>query len=189
VTGVLDADGHFIRIANNRSGIEKVPLPTVECFGTAFNYQVKAFRHWIVKGSKYGHLYDGTTEYNANTGEYTCVTGPEEAVGRSDRAWPDEPFENYIFTFTLKHGENYRPETGKFMKQSADMTTYVEVENLYYTFESTGGFSRLSTFLGNNITDIDFTPDSVLVLIDQAGQGLIIFDMINNFQVLGTNVN
>lgn len=75
------------------------------------------------------------------------------------------------------------------MKQSADMTTYVEVENLYYTFESTGGFSRLSTFLGNNITDIDFTPDSVLVLIDQAGQGLIIFDMINNFQVLGTNVN
>ncbi len=189
VTGVLDADGHLIRVANNTPGIETFPLPTVECFGTAFNYQIRAFRHWIAKGSKYGHLYDGTTEYDADKDEYSCVTGPEEAVGRSHRVWPDEPFENYTFTFTLKHGENYHPETGKFMKQSADMTTYVETEVLYYTFETTGGFRPLATYLGNNITDIDFTPDSVLVLIDQAGQGLIIFDMINNFEVLGTNVN
>jgi hypothetical protein len=134
-------------------------------------------------------LYDGTIEYNEENDSYSCVTGPEEAVGRTHRVWPDKLFENYVFTFTLLHGENYRPETGKFVKQTADKTSYIDIEDLYFTFQTTGGFSSLSTYLGNNITDIEFTPDFVLILIDQAGQGLITFDLINNFGVLGGPVN
>ena len=58
--------------------------------------------------------------------------------------WPEQPFENYVFAFTVMHGNYYDSDKGKFFTPSADMQSSTDVDSIYYTFETTGGFSSLS---------------------------------------------
>jgi hypothetical protein len=163
VTEVVGED--TLRISTDNFGI-KSPLPTVECFGQAFSYEIRAFRHWILRGSKSGYLYHGITDPLGQ-----CVPGSREALGRTDRVFAGRPFVNYYFTFTLERGSAPLPD---------DVTM---------KFTTQGGFEPLGVVLGNAITDIELSPDLDLLLVDQASDSLFTFDLINSFEVVGKPVS
>ena len=53
-----------------------------------------------------------------------------------------------------------------------------------------GGYVEMYTVaIGNNITDMELTPDNELGMIDQGGEGLIMFDVIDGFNIIGHPVN
>jgi hypothetical protein len=164
------------------------------CFGQAFSYDIRAFRHWVLLGSESGHLYDG--ELSETDGGFECVTGPAEYEGRTQRVLPGTEFNNYYFAFNLIYPEDSVLSDG--VVDDADMELIPDLKPeddeygapiLYFSFTTQGGFAPLSSIVGNDITDICFTPDSNLLLVDQAGRGLILFDMLGSFGVAGTPVN
>ncbi|MDD5307937.1 MAG: hypothetical protein PHU25_11505 [Deltaproteobacteria bacterium] len=158
-------DAHTVRITNDQFSASSHPMPIVECFGQAFEYEIKAFRHWVLTGSSTGHLFDGHMNV-----EGQCVPGPLEAKGKTQRVFEGVPFESTYMAFTLMGGE----------KDGTEMS---------FAFTTEGGFAPLGSIVGNNITDMEFTPLKTLLLVDQAAEGLVTFDFLGDFVVVGTSVN
>ncbi|MCP4680093.1 MAG: hypothetical protein GY854_32290 [Deltaproteobacteria bacterium] len=171
------SDVNSIRIGTI-GGDYNYSVPNLLCYGQAVSYEIRAQDHWVLAGSNSGHLYDG--EFDNDT--RTCVPGPKEAEGRRHRVYPGELFENYYFRFTLQHGQ-YFPDGG--VEESEEDST----EDTYIEFTTQGGFEILAAYIGSNVTDIVATPDLDLVLVDQDDEGLVLFDMTNEFTVLGHSVN
>jgi hypothetical protein len=153
------------------------PLPTPECFGQAFTYTIRAYRHWVVRGSTTGHLRYGVTD--ETTGQCLPDDGTAEseeaARARNQRVFEDASFSNRYLRFTLGAGELPAIKDG--------------YDELYYSFQTIDGFSPMSSVQGNDLTDIEPTPDDRLVLIDQASEGLILFDLTGTFSIIGSAVN
>jgi hypothetical protein len=163
ISEVIDA--HTIRITNDQFSASSHPLPTVECFGQALGYDIRAFKHWVLAGSSTGHLFDGHMNVAGQ-----CVPGSLESQGKTQRVFEGVPFESYYMAFTLTGGE----------KDGAEMS---------FSFTTEGGFAPLGSIVGNNVTDMEFTPLKTLLLVDQAGEGLVTFDFLGDFVVVGTSVN
>jgi hypothetical protein len=158
-------------------GSYAVPLPSQECFGQAFNYTIRAYQHWILSGSRTGHLRYGVLD--ATTGQCLpndhTAESEEKASANAQRAFEDVPFENRYLAFELLAG--------------SDPSAVEEYDDLYYSFVTSDGFSPIGAVLGNDLTDIEPTPDDLLVLIDQAGEGLMLFDLTGTFGMDGSAIN
>jgi hypothetical protein len=150
------------------------PWPNQACWGQAFTYEIRAHEHWVLKGSSSGHLYHGSTDLQGQCVPYSQDPLHEEVLrSRRHRVFDGYDFYNIYFAFQIEEGE-----LGK-----------DDLDSLVFEWETTGGFVPLGRVLGNDITDIEPTPDSELVLIDRAGQGLILFDLLESFEVVGAPVN
>ena len=152
------------------------PLPTQDCFGQVFNYKIRANDHWVLEGGSTGHLYHGSMD--PVTGQcvpYVDDDSEELARWRNQRVYDGVEFYNYYMKFTLYlPEEDFNPNT---------------IDSMQITFETINGFSEMAYVLGNDITDIAISPDMDLVLIDQAAEGLILFDLIDTFDIVGLPVN
>ncbi len=163
------------------------PLPTQDCFGQVFSYKIRANDHWVLEGGSTGHLYHGSMD--PVTGQcvpYVDDDSEELARWRNQRVYDGEEFYNYYMKFTLRNPK----------KDPDDDTENPELvfdpkanESMQITFETINGFSEMAYVLGNDITDIEISPDMDLVLIDQAAEGLILFDLIDSFDIVGLPVN
>lgn len=178
VTEVLDPN--TIKIANSAPTF---PSPVLDrrCFDQAFSYEIRAREHWVLTGSQSGNLYDGKFE-ETDAGP-RCVYDTQETLGRTQRVLPGVPFENYYFSFTLEHGDLM--STVGVPVPDAGPEDEDNVQELYFSFATVGGFQPLSYVVGHNITDIAVTPNQEIVLIDQSDNGLIRFDMKGNFETIG----
>jgi hypothetical protein len=153
------------------------PLPTSECFGQAFTYSIRAYRHWVIRGSSTGHLRYGVAD--PTTGQCLPDDGTAEselrARAKNQRVFENAPFSNYYLAFTLMTGN-----------EPAVRYDYGE---LYYSFYTVDGYVPMGSVQGNDLTDIEPTPDSRIILIDQASEGLILFDLVGTFGIIGSSIN
>jgi len=151
------------------------PLPDHSCFGQAFNYKLRADNHWTISGSDTGYLRRGSTD--TTTGQCLPVAATEADEERQHwknmRVFPGADFYNLYLKFRLLQG-------------TADLG---EFDELTMSFETVDGFEKLGYVLGNDITDIEPAPDSTILVVDQAGEGLIVFDMVGSFEVVGAAIN
>ncbi len=159
------------------AGSYAVPLPDEACFGQAFSYTIRAYHHWVLSGTKTGHLRYGVLDDTTGQclpNDHTAES-EEQAAANSQRAFDGVPFENRYLAFELIAG--------------TDPTTADEYDDLYYLFSTSGGFSPMGAILGNDLTDIEPTPDDLLVLVDQSSEGLIVFDLTGTFGMDGSSIN
>ncbi|MCP4606698.1 MAG: hypothetical protein GY847_40355 [Proteobacteria bacterium] len=184
-------DEHTIIIDNSEPINNTSALPDIEaknCFNQAISYEIRAFKHWVLFGSESGNLYDGEIVDGG------CVVGELEAEGRTQRVFPGVPFENYYFNFTLDHG-SYYSDKGIFVPETDEPEEESESEEddsptrILFQFSTELGFDPISYVIGNNITDLAFTPDMDLVLVDQDREGLILFDIVEKKGLIGRTVN
>jgi hypothetical protein len=151
------------------SGADAAPLPTQDCFGQAFTYTIRTSGHWVLQGSSTGNLRYGVAD--ETTGQCLPDDGTEEsqaaAAVRNQRVFEGAPFSNYYLWLEVSPGE-----------APSVKNDYTE---LYYSFETEDGFWQMSSAQGNDLTDIEPTPDDRILLIDQAGEGLILFDLTGSF--------
>jgi hypothetical protein len=131
----------------------------------------------VLNGSTTGHLRYGVAD--GTTGQCLPDDGTEEselsARTKRQRAFDGVPFSNYYLSFTLGPGTEPGAEGA--------------YEELYYSFQTEHGFSPMGSLQGNDLTDIEPTPDDRLVLIDQASEGLILFDLTGTFSIIGSAIN
>jgi len=155
-----------------------VPLPSVDCFGQAFSYTIRSYGHWVLSGSKTGHLRYGVLD--ATTGQ--CLPSDhtdeseERAAANAQRVFEGVPFENRYLSFELVN------DLGSGNGKS-------DYDEIYYSFVTSYGFSPMGATLGNDLTDIEPTPDDLLILIDQSSEGLIMFDLTGTFGMDGSSIN
>ncbi len=183
----VEKNNEEYQIVINDSVPNPVPLPEVDCFGQAFSYEIRASDQWVLRGSRSGNLYDGMMV--ESDGGIECRPGPREAEGRTQRVWPGEEFENYYLRFTVTN-RDYFSDAGLDGEQVAeDEETTTETEDVYFQFSTVGGYVPLYAVIGNNVSDLVFTPDLDLVMVDQDSEGLIVFDLLDQFAVIGNSVN
>jgi hypothetical protein len=153
-----------------------------ECFGHALAYRIRAADHWIIQGSSSG--------FDRTRGVLVGATCSYEGATKSRmRVFPGDEYENRLIAFTMRYGEAW-DETGP-VRITADKDATQEVQTISsLSFSVVDGYEAMyRPALGSNITDIEFTPDNDLLLIDQAGQGLITFDLLDEFDIIGGVVN
>lgn len=174
VREMLDED---VLVIVQLPGADAVPLPDADCFGQAFTYTIRAYGHWVLTGSKTGYarygVLDGTTGQclpHDGTGD-----SEERAAESAQRVFEGTPFENRYVAFQVGAGS---------VPGAKD-----EYEALTYAFVTSDGFSPMGAVLGSDLTDIEPTPDDLLVLIDRAGEGLILFDLTGTFGMDGSSIN
>jgi hypothetical protein len=171
ISEILDEDGLRLERLDSQT-----PWLDEQCFGQAFTYEIRAWRHWVLKGSSTGHLEHGS--YDVQGQCVPVAEDPDEEEQRlhykRQRVFEGHDFYNYYFTFRL---------------EGSGAQGKKEFEELAFTFETDGGFRPLYAVLGNQMTDIVPTPEDELIIIDQAGQGLIIFDMLGDFEIVGAAVD
>lgn len=168
-----------VRIVDTNSVLVKplsgVPMLSEGCFGQSFTYKLRANDHWVIKGSQTGSLRRGSTDGETGQCQPVAATADEEERlrWRNQRVFEDTRFYNYYLTFTLRSGTE----------------SYSEFDELVYYFNTENGFVSLNYVLGNDITDLEAAPDNTLVLVDQAGEGLLVFDLVDNFEPIGSSIN
>jgi hypothetical protein len=157
-----------------------VPDLEKECFGQALNYEIRASGQWIVKGTRSsysrrsGVFKDGICDYT--------LAGPSKM-----RMNEGQPFENDYLKFRMKYQDEW--VNGPIPINSKDEDTDMEV-TATCEFSVINGYEEMyRSISGSNITDIEFTPDKDIAFVDQAHEGLIMFDMLNSFNIIGGNVN
>jgi hypothetical protein len=150
-----------------------------ECFGRAIEFEVRASEHWVIKGES---GYDQTAgEYDPESG--ACLYDDNILPSRL-RVYEGETFQNEYIQFKMVYGDDWK-ETGP--KDEEDTDPSVEA---IFSFEVIDGYEEMYRTLGaTNITDIEIAPDGDLLLVDKGGEGLIVFDMLENFSVVGSNIN
>ncbi|MCU0661776.1 MAG: hypothetical protein MUC50_05555 [Myxococcota bacterium] len=177
-------DPHTIIVVNNgrypKEGTTN--MLSIDCYGQAFNYEIRAADHYILKGSLTGHLY---TPGELDTDSQIC-TMPDDSDGRRQRVFVDERFTNYYFSFILREGPAL-PELYKELEKDTD--TKDKTPEVVLGFATAGGFAPLSFVVGNRVTDIAPMPDGTLVFIDQAAPALITFDMLLGFTPTQESIN
>jgi len=164
-------DEHSIRISEMAGG--GAALPSLDCFGEVFTYEVRAHEHWVLKGGSSGYLKHSVTDLQ---GQCTPLDPdePERARWRRHRVFEGVEFENYYLSFLLEG-------SGAAGKE--------DVEDLAFTFSTEGGYEPLYAVVGNDITDIEISPGLDLVLVDRAGEGMVVFDLAGGFSIVGSPVN
>lgn len=177
-------DPRTLLIVNNGSIPEKgvPPLPSIDCYGQAFNYEIRAADHFILQGRIMGHLY---TPGILDTDQRMCEL-PDDSDGRRQRVFLGERFSNYYFSFVLRVGAAL---ADAYEKLEEDTDPYNDEPEVSLSFTTSGGFAPLSFVLGSWITDIATMPSGELVIIDQAAPALITFDLLSDFQPTFNAIN
>jgi hypothetical protein len=148
-----------------------------ECYGQALEFKVQASDHWTIRGPS----------INPQKGRFVedeCVY--DEAPASVIRVYEGKTYKNRYIIFKMQYGEEWeegpRAETNK----QDEVDTDVEA---VYEFQVEDGYKGMFSFIGGtNITDIEMSPDSELMLIDQAGEGLIMFDLLDSFSTIGGHI-
>lgn len=166
-------------------GNNAVPLLS-ECFGQALSFEVRADDHWILKGSSSSFKRTaGKLPPDENRCEYD-TDKPSKM-----RVYDGETLDNSLIRFNMRYGEEWADagpsKIEEYMNDDEDPDEDPEVS---VKFDIVGGYIEMYTVaIGNNITDMELTPDNDLVLIDQASEGLIVFDVIDGFKIIGHPIN
>ncbi len=150
------------------------PAMTHNCFGQSFTYKLRANNHWVLKGGSTGYLRRGSTDEATEQCVPHASSDEEEERQRwkNFRVFEDQEFYNYYLKFKLESG-------------TEDLDEFSELQ---YTFYAHNGFEPMWVVLGNDITDIEPAPDQTLVMVDRAGEGLMIFDMVEYFELIGSQI-
>lgn len=153
---------------------EYAPLPTEECFGQAFTYTVRARNSWVLKGSTTHVLSEGMM-LNGN-----CVPWTEKLNdGRnSSRVFEGADFENKYLKF------RFTPQ----FDLGRDVTKD-SFDNLRFEFVAQNGFTPMRSIVGSDITDIEIAPNNNVVIIDQFSNGMVLFDLIDEFSQIDKPIN
>ncbi len=167
-------------VPNEFLDVSNIPLPRRECFGQAFSYDIRAYDHWVLEGQKTGRLHHGAFD-----GQCIPVDpDPEQEERlkwRRSRVFRNAPFFNYYFSFMLKEGELLTESDAGVVDTDVEQEAIPRVS---LTFTTAKGFKPLYTTVAANVTDIEVTPELDLILIDQSGQKLFVFDFLRNFAVV-----
>ncbi len=172
-------------------GTEGYPLPTEACFGQAFSYEIRAYRHYVLVGSESGRMRDDGV-WDAETELCVAPDGFDEL--RTQRIYPGVLFANDFFTFTLFQGDYYQSVDGGFLVGGVDIedtdaeTTYSLPTGIHIVFQTTGFFA-MQMQLGSNITDIEVTPDQTFAVVEQSALGFALVGIVGAFNLLGPPVN
>lgn len=172
-----------------------MPALVKECFGQAVSFEVHANNQWIVRGSRSllkrtagtfkplpGDPPTGFCNYVDPDGD--TDNPPEPSKMRMNVG---DPFENDYLKFRLSYQGEWAdgPVPLDWEEGDTDREVTAEME-----FKIVNGYEEMyRNIVGTNITDIEFTPDNQIVMVDQAGEGLIVFDLLTSFNVVGGNVN
>lgn len=156
-----------------------------QCFGEALEYELRAGDQWIIEGSRSRY-----TKTKGVLDAYDCIY--VDAEQSKLRVFPHTTYENDTISFRMEYGDEWR-ETGpmpiRIIDEDDENEIQVQVES-ELSFSIVEGYEEMyHSALGNNIMDIELTPDDELMLVDQAGQGLIFFDLLDAFAPLGSAVN
>jgi hypothetical protein len=189
----LDGDKNRIRFGPGNLANSEY-CPNIGCFGQAVEYEIRAYKHWVINGSRSGIIHETDAIYDEATGR--CVSemasnSDSEFDGRTCRVWPGEPFENKYLKFSLIPGEKMKDGYLTLDEDDYDSTSDDSLisPSLNIGFTVVGGYKELGAIVGNNVTDILLTPDLKLILVDQDRNGLITFDMLDSFSAIGQPVN
>jgi hypothetical protein len=160
-----------------------IPDLLPECFGQAVNFEVRASRQWIVKGSRTSYnRTPGTFDETSKTCDYDTDTISKMRMNVG------EPFENDYLKFRLEYQEEW--PNGPVPLDADETDTDAEEVDAMLQFRVVDGYEQMySSISASNITDIEFTPDNEVALVDQAGGGLIFFDMLTDFSIIGGSIN
>ena len=158
-----------------------IPDLDPKCFGQVVSYEIHASDQWVVKGSR--------SSYKRTAGSFIAEEGRCKYSSVSKmRMNVGEPFENDYIKFRTEYGEAW-PNGPVPMDLDEQDTEIPDVEAVM-AFRVVHGYEEMMRSVsGTNITDIEFTPDHEVALVDQGGEGLIIFDMLNTFSIIGGNIN
>lgn len=153
------------------------------CFGQAVNFEIRASRQWIVRGSR--------TSYERTSGTFDEASGAcvyDSSTASKMRMNVGEPFENDYLKFRLEYAEEW-PD-GPVPLDYDEKDTDVEEVDAKLQFRVVNGYEQMySSISASNITDIEFTPDNEAALVDHAGEGLIFFDLLTDFSIIGGSIN
>ena len=152
-----------------------------ECFGQAVEFEVRAADHWIVQGNR--------TESKPQIGSFSpkeksCVY---KTPASELRLYEGEEYKNRYILLNMKYGENWANGPRKIEFEDGDTDTNIEAS---ISFDVVNGYEEMFVGLGaTNITDIEISPDNELFMIDKGGEGLIVFDLLNDFKTNGSHIN
>lgn len=145
-----------------------------ECYSQVFEFQIEASDHWTFQSGSVGPR-TGTFLPE----EETCLY--DENDPSDVRVFAGQTYENSQMIFKLEYGEAWRD----------DPTTVdgKEVETATYSFNIKGGYKSMESSLGvTKVTDIEVMPNSELLLVDQNGEGLVVFDLLSDFASVGRHI-
>ncbi len=153
-----------------------------ECYGQALSFEILAGNHWII----------GNPGFTRTAGAFdeSASRCAFEGTPQSElRVMPDTRYENRYITFRLKYGEAWAETGPASIVVSEEDEPQIQVASTI-SFKVEDGYEEMfRAAIGNDITDIVFTPDNEILLVDRAGQGLIMFDLIDDFDTIGGPVN
>jgi len=177
ISGIVDSSTLQITPLESTEERAFAPLPTRECFGQAFTYEIRASDSWVLTGTSTGRLSRGSMR------DGMCVPWLEESDNGdhprlSSRVFEGVPFENSYLRFLLNPVAQ--------VEEGAMKTT---TDQLAIVFSTINGFSPMSVVLGADITDIEVSPGGDVLLIDQSEQGLLMFDMADEFSLISEPIN
>ena len=153
-----------------------------QCYGKSIQFEIYARDHWTIRGSSSSY---SKTEGSFSEEKNACVY--EQSEKSKLRVYEGQTFENEYLIFKMKYGEKWKNGPHKTDIKENDTDTDVEAT---LSFEIVDGYEEMSYILGaTNITDIEVSPDGDLLLVDQGGEGLITFDLVGEFDIVGNNVN
>ena len=153
-----------------------------ECFGQALRFEVRASEHWIIKGS--------SSSYTVDTGgtfveeEKKCVY--DTAAASQLRVYAGETYENQYIVLKMQYGDAWQTGPSHINGSETDTDTRVTAT---LAFDVTNGYQQMDQSIGaTNITDIEVSPKNELIFVDQGGEGLVVFDLLDTFDTVGRHI-
>ena len=160
-----------------------------ECFQEAINFEVRASKQWTIKGSRPDYIDDMIQERTFSQKEERCLY--DDSVDSKLRVSKlrvneGQVYKNDFLEFKLDYGESWEekgPQSLDEEKVNKDVSATVEFEIIY-------GYEEMYRIIGaTQITDMAVSPDDELMLVDKGGEGLIVFDLIDDFSSVGRHIN
>ena len=145
-----------------------------ECYGQVFEFEIFASEHWTVQA---GSVQPRKGIFVAD--EKVCLY--DENTPSDIRVFIGQTYRNNQMIFKLEHGEPWRDDP--------TVVNGKDVETATYKFRISGGYRGLDQAIGvTNVTDIEIMPDNELLLLDQNGEGLVVFDLLGEFSSVGRHI-
>ena len=179
IEALTDANHHVEGLDEEQypNGWDKwAPLPTARCFSEVVNYRILANSSWVLRGEMSGLPVQGSMR------DGHCVPWEEDEEKshhwKSGRVFEGHDFENGYLKF---HFDEISDVGRDKVKES--------YEQLYFGFSSINAYTPMFYNIGASITDIEIAPNNDIILIEQSEAGMIIFDMLNEFESTEDPIN
>ncbi|MBN2529526.1 MAG: hypothetical protein JXR76_24270 [Deltaproteobacteria bacterium] len=171
VSEVIDEERIRIEVI---PGKKYAPLPTQNCFSEVFTYKVRANASWVLTGQSSGRLSEGSMQ----NGKCVPWRDGNSHPWKSARVFEDADFENVYLKFRLGKMENLGGEKTK-----------NDFDTLSLQFATDNSFFPMTIGVGSQVTSIEVAPNNDVIFIEQAEQGMLIFDMVDEFEMVEHPIN